>query len=62
MVQAPGTTSSQCALMVTFGTTKAPGALFHDQASDGREALTFQPTRPYQSIVFSSSSLSKGSS
>ncbi|HEX3005994.1 MAG TPA: hypothetical protein VHO90_00100, partial [Bacteroidales bacterium] len=36
------------------------GTMFHIQNSGGTDILTFVPTKKYQSIAFSSSSLAKG--
>jgi hypothetical protein len=62
MAQAPSATSSQYALLVTFTSTKPAGTLFHIQAADGTDILTFKPAKIYQSVAFCSPKLVKGSS
>jgi hypothetical protein len=61
MAQAPSVTSTQYALLINFRSIKAAGTLFHIQAADGTDILTFKPIRLYQSVAFSSSVLVKGS-
>ncbi len=60
MLQAPGTTSTQYSVMLTFSSAQAAGTTVHIETEDGKEILTFVPTKVYQSIVFSSSQLEKG--
>ncbi|MEN6424504.1 MAG: carbohydrate-binding domain-containing protein [Phycisphaerales bacterium] len=62
MAEAPGTTSTQYSVLVTLQSTCPAGTLFHIQASDGTDILTFAPTKTYQTVVFSSSALQKGAS
>ncbi|MCC6395644.1 MAG: carbohydrate-binding domain-containing protein [Bacteroidetes bacterium] len=59
MAQAPSASSTQCALMVNFGSARPAGTLFHIQAADGSDILTFKPSKSYQSMVFGSPKLSK---
>jgi hypothetical protein len=61
MAQAPGATSTQCAILMIFSTAKTANSLFHIQASDGTDILTFKPTKTYQSVAYSSPKLVKGS-
>lgn len=61
MAQAPGSSSTQYSVLVNFRSTLSAGTLFHIQASDGTDIVTFKPTRQYQSVAFSSSSLKRGS-
>ncbi len=61
MAQAPGATSSQNSLLMNFNTSQRAGSLVHIQTADGRGILTFAPSKTYQSIVFSSPELIKGS-
>lgn len=60
MTQAPGTTSTQKSVMVTFGATRSAGTLFHVRTSAGTGLVTFAPAKQYQSVVFSSPSLATG--
>jgi hypothetical protein len=60
MAQAPGTTSPQYSVMVTFSSPQSEGTMVHIETEDGKEILTFVPAKAYQSIVFSSSQLEKG--
>ena len=62
MAQAPGSTSTQYSLLVTFSKSKSANSLFHIQKSDGTELLTFAPAKTYQSIAVSMPELIKGSS
>jgi hypothetical protein len=62
MAQAPGSTSKQYSLLVTFSKSKSANSLFHIQKSDGTEVLTFAPVKTYQSIAVSMPELTKGSS
>jgi hypothetical protein len=60
MAQAPSESSSQVSMLVNLNGTQPAGALVHIQTSAGEEALTFSPTKPYQSIVFTSPDLKQG--
>lgn len=60
MAQAPGTTSTQYSILANLPSTCQAGALFHIQARDGTDVLTFAPTVRYQSVAFSSPKLQKG--
>lgn len=60
MAQAPGTTSTQYSLLMTFSTALKAGALFHIQNSSGEDVLSFAPVKSYQSVAFSSVKLQKG--
>lgn len=60
MAQAPSESSSQVSMLVNLNGTQPAGTLVHIQTSAGAEALTFSPTKPYQSIVFSSPALKQG--
>ncbi len=61
MAQAPGNTSTQNSLLMNFNSAQRAGSPVHIQSSDGKEILTFAPSKTYQSIVFSSPELVKGS-
>lgn len=60
MAQAAGTASSQCSLMIDLRTGQAAGTLVHIQTQAGTDVLTFAPAKTYQSVVFSSADLSRG--
>jgi hypothetical protein len=59
MAQAPDTSSTQYALLLNLSATQKAGALVHIQSGDGKDVLTFSPTKQYQSIAFSSPTLAK---
>jgi hypothetical protein len=61
MAEAPDTSSTQYSILLNFGSPQQAGTLFHIQTSEGNEVLSFAPTKRYQSIVFSSPELIKGS-
>lgn len=60
MAQAPGSTSSQYSLLMTFSSAKSAGTLVHIQNSSGKDILTFAPTKSFQSVAFSSPNIEKG--
>lgn len=59
MAQAPGSTSTQNCIKVTFSSNQSAGKLFHLQNSDGDDILDFSPVKYYRSVVYSSSDLIK---
>ncbi len=59
MAQAPSTSSTQYSVMVNLAAAQSAGTVFHIAAQDG-EVLTFVPTKAYQSVVFSSPELKRG--
>jgi hypothetical protein len=61
MAQAPGTSSTQYSVMMTFEASQAAGTVVHFETEDGEEVLTFVPTKAYQSVVLSSPELKNGS-
>ena len=70
MAQAPGSSSTQCSVLVNFNTTGGfwpqpitlpAGTLVRIQDSTGADIVTFESTKQYQSIAFSSSALVMGS-
>jgi hypothetical protein len=61
MTQAPSSTSTQRSVKVKSSSSIAASTLFHIQDASGNDILTFKPLRSYYSIVFSSSSLTSGS-
>jgi len=62
MAQAPSQTSTQYAVMYNFDTQQAAGTLIHIETTDGKNILTFAPTKVYQSVVLSSPELANGAS
>ncbi len=60
MAQAPGTSSTQRSVMVTFASAQPAGTMVHIEAGDGEDILTFVPTKAYQSVVFCSPELKEG--
>ncbi|WP_080239568.1 carbohydrate-binding domain-containing protein [Spirosoma rigui] len=61
MAQVPGTTSTQNSVLIGLTAAQTAGTLVRIQASDGKNILTFKPTKRYQSIAFSSPELINGS-
>ncbi len=60
MAQAPGSTSTQYAVLINFNKSLDSGTMFHIQAGDGSEILSFTPSKKYQSVAFSCNKLVKG--
>jgi hypothetical protein len=60
MALAPSATSTQYSIMYNFTTVQAAGTLVHIETADGKEIVSFIPTKSYQSIVLSSADLAKG--
>jgi hypothetical protein len=60
MAQAPGTTSAQPSVLMTFATARQAGTLIHVESASGQHVLSFVPRRAYQSLAFSSSALKTG--
>lgn len=60
MAQAPGTSSTQNALLMTFGAARAAGTIVHLQTAAGEAILDFAPSKAFQSVAFSSPKLVKG--
>ncbi len=60
MAQAPGNSSDQYSVKMNFNSTNSAETLIHIRSSSGTEIMTFKPDKNYQSVVYSSSSLSKG--
>jgi hypothetical protein len=61
MSEAPGSSSSQYSFLIDFSSKLSAGNIIHIQDNDGSEILTYQPIKSFQSIVFSSPALQKGS-
>jgi hypothetical protein len=60
MAQAPGTSSTQYSILLNFNSPISAGTLINIQTSTGTVLFSFKPTKHYQSIVFSSPALTKG--
>ncbi|MEN6478537.1 MAG: carbohydrate-binding domain-containing protein [Anaerolineales bacterium] len=60
MAQAPDTSSTQCAVMITLPQVQAAGTPLQLTAEDGSAVLTYVPGKEYQSVVFSSPELQQG--
>lgn len=61
MAQAPDATSTQYFIALNLTSPVPAGTLVHIEDEDGRGLLTFAPIREYQSVVYSSPELKKGS-
>lgn len=62
MAQVPGSQSAQNSVLVNFSSMLNAGTLIHIQSSDGKDIVSFSPTKPFQSIAYSSAALSSGTS
>ncbi len=60
MAQAPSQSSTQYSVLYNFQSAQVAGTLVHIETADGREILTFAPSKTYQSVVFSSPDLQRG--
>ena len=60
MAQAPDASSSQNSLLLNLTSTQQAGTTIHIQDSTGKDILTFTPSKPYQSITYSSPYLVTG--
>lgn len=60
MSQAPGTTSTQHAVMMSYSKAQAAGTLVSLVDSKGKPVVTVAPGKQYQSVVVSSPELKKG--
>jgi len=60
MAQAPGSTSTQYAILLNMNKSLDGGTMFHIQAGDGSEILSFTSAKKYQSVAFSSDKLVNG--
>jgi len=60
MTQAPSNSSIQYSLKIKSSQSLSATTLFHIQNASGDDVLTFQPSRAYYSIIFSSSALLSG--
>lgn len=62
MAQAPSDDSTQYAVVQILDSMQAAGTLIHIETVAGEDVLTFQPSKEYQSVVFSSPNLQNGES
>ena len=60
MAQAPSASSTQDSAALRYSSLQPAGTMIHIQTEDGEGALTFVPTKAYQSVVFSSAQLKRG--
>jgi hypothetical protein len=60
MAQAPSNSSIQYSVMLNLESPVLANTIIHLETKEGEEILTFVPTKTYQSIVFSSPKLEKG--
>lgn len=60
MTQPPSESSSQNSIKITFRNSYPASTLFHIRDSEGNELVTFKPERQFQSMIFSSASISTG--
>lgn len=61
MAEAPGMSSSQYSVMLTFPSPMPAGTMIHLEAETGEDILTLVPTKEYQTVVLSSPELKNGS-
>jgi len=59
MAEMPSDTSAQFSVMHNFQSIQPAKTLVHIESQNGDEIFTFQPTKAYQSLLFSSSKLEK---
>lgn len=62
MAEAPDASSPQAYVAIRFNNTQAAGTVVQVQDGDGNVLLTFEPSKQYQSLVFSSPDLVSGES
>lgn len=60
MAQAPGTTSSQSAVQVTFSSTQAANTIVQLTDGSGKALLDFAPAKSFQSLVVSAPGITMG--
>ena len=61
MAEAPGTSSSQYSVLLTFPSPMPAGTMIHFETETGEDILTLVPTKEYQTVVLSSPELKNGS-
>ncbi|MCU0370186.1 MAG: carbohydrate-binding domain-containing protein [Bacteroidales bacterium] len=60
MTEAPANSSDQYCVKVMMNQGQSNSTLFHIEDASGYSLLTFQPTRTYYSVIFSSAELQQG--
>ena len=60
MSQAPGTSSTQRAVKITYRSTQSAGTMMNIRNSSGTSILTFRPSKNYSSVVFCSPDIASG--
>jgi hypothetical protein len=60
MAMAPSSSSTQCSIGVALSSVQSAGTLVHLRRDDGREVVTFRPTKSFQTVVLSSPLLQEG--
>ena len=61
MAQTTSSSSTQYSIMVNFTAAQPANTLVHIETQDGKDILTFSPTKTYQSVVLCSPDLQKAS-
>lgn len=61
MAMAPGDSSTQYAVMLTFPSAQSAGTMVHVETTAGKDILTVVPIKTFQSVVFSTPGLQSGS-
>ena len=61
MAHAPSQSSSQPSVLIKFDSSISAGTLIHIETNEGKEIVTFTPSKNSQSIIFSSAKLTNGS-
>jgi hypothetical protein len=61
MAQIPGNSSTQKSLLVNFSSSQPANRIFSIKNSHGKEIITYQPSKSYQSVAFSAPDLVAGS-
>ncbi|WP_372755562.1 carbohydrate-binding domain-containing protein [Labilibaculum sp.] len=61
MAEAPGTSSSQYSVMISFSSTQKADQMVHIESADGDDIVTIEPQKAFQSLVVSSPDFEKGS-
>jgi len=60
MAQAPSAASTQNSVAMTFSSALSAGTIVHLETESGETILSFAPSKPFQSVVFSSAELTRG--
>jgi hypothetical protein len=59
MAEAPSQSSTQSSVGIVFGSAQQAGTLVHVAGPGGEDVLTFKPAKAYQTVVLSSSLLTR---